>query len=97
MHALEEACENLPDDRNPFEIEIRRPTGSMYPQMTINKLPYGISLDWLSSGLATKGIGLIPLTLFARTATNLWRSTGLTIKEEEIWITGVRSVVAKIA
>ncbi|MCK5034087.1 MAG: pyridoxal phosphate-dependent aminotransferase, partial [Calditrichia bacterium] len=68
MQALEEACTNLPNERNPFEIEIHRPQGSMYPQMIINKLPHGISLDWLSSGLATKGIGLIPLTVFARTA-----------------------------
>jgi aspartate/methionine/tyrosine aminotransferase len=68
MQALEEACTNLPNERNPFEIEIHQPAGSMYPQMTIKKLPHGISLDWLSSGLATKGIGLIPLTVFARTA-----------------------------
>jgi len=68
MQALQDACKNLPNERNPFEIEICRPNGSMYPQMTIKKLPHGISLDWLSSGLAIKGIGLIPLTLFARTA-----------------------------
>jgi len=68
MQALEDACDNLPAERNPFEIAIHRPAGSMYPQMTINKLPHGISLDWLSSGLASKGIGLIPLTSFARTA-----------------------------
>lgn len=68
MEALEEACSNLPGERNPFEIEIQRPSGSMYPHMIINKLPDGISLDWLSSGLAANGIGLIPLSVFARTA-----------------------------
>jgi aspartate/methionine/tyrosine aminotransferase len=68
MIALETAYRNLSSQRNPFEIEIQRQEGSMYPRMIIHRLPPGISLDWLSSGLALQGIGLIPLTTFARTA-----------------------------
>ena len=68
MKAIEAATTELPDSRNPFDIHIDRPQGSMYPRMTINKLPKGLSLDWLSSGLATQGIGLIPLSSFARTS-----------------------------
>jgi len=68
MSAIKTAMDNLPDERNPFEIDITEPEGSMYPHMVINKLPAGISLDWLSSGLAKKGIGLVPLSTFARTA-----------------------------
>jgi aspartate/methionine/tyrosine aminotransferase len=67
MTALEEAVRNLPTERNRYGISIRRPTGSMYPLMMIRALPSGISLDWLSSGLARQGIGLLPLSAFART------------------------------
>ncbi len=65
--ALEEAVGILPEVRNRFEIYIKPPKGSMYPQMIINKLPAGLSLDWLASGLARQGIGLVPLSTFART------------------------------
>jgi len=65
--ALRRACSDLPADRNPFGIEIRRPEGSMYPQMIIHELPAGISLDWLAAQLAIQGIGLVPLSTFART------------------------------
>ncbi|HTY59519.1 MAG TPA: pyridoxal phosphate-dependent aminotransferase, partial [Bacteroidota bacterium] len=67
MEALEAAARNLPADRNPFAIEIVRPTGSMYPLMVIGKLPPGLSLDWVAAGLARQGIGLVPLSTFART------------------------------
>ena len=67
MNALEEAVSILPKDRNKFEIKITAPKASMYPQMTIEKLPAGLSLDWLASGLARQGIGLVPLSTFART------------------------------
>jgi aspartate/methionine/tyrosine aminotransferase len=67
MTALEEAVHVLPAERNRYGIAIRRPTGSMYPLMTIRTLPSGLSLDWLSSGLARQGIGLLPLSAFART------------------------------
>ncbi|MGK9475547.1 aminotransferase class I/II-fold pyridoxal phosphate-dependent enzyme [Melioribacter sp. OK-6-Me] len=65
--ALEEAAESLPAERNRFNIKIKPPVGSMYPQMIIDNLPTGLSLDWLASGLARQGIGLIPLSTFART------------------------------
>jgi aspartate/methionine/tyrosine aminotransferase len=67
MNSLKEAVSNLPSDRNRFGISIKAPKGSMYPQMIIDKLPSGLSLDWLASGLARQGIGLIPLSTFART------------------------------
>ncbi len=65
--ALLAAVENLPPDRNPFQLEIIPPTGSMYPLLHIKTLPPGLSLDWLSSSLARRGIGLLPLATFART------------------------------
>ncbi|TFG99158.1 MAG: aminotransferase class I/II-fold pyridoxal phosphate-dependent enzyme, partial [Calditrichales bacterium] len=68
MQALEKAVNDLPVERNPFAIEIHPPMGSMYPRLVINKLPNGLSLDWLSSNLAARGIGLVPLSTFARTA-----------------------------
>jgi len=66
MRSLEDAVNILPKDRNSFRIEIKAPTGSMYPRMIINNLPGGLSLDWLASGLALQGVGLVPLSTFAR-------------------------------
>ena len=65
--ALMTAMENLPSNRNPFGLEIIPPAGSMYPLLHIKNLPAGISLDWLASSLARRGIGLLPLATFART------------------------------
>jgi len=65
--ALVEATRVLPKERNPFQIKIVPPTGSMYPLMIIEELPAGLSLDWLASGLARQGIGLLPLSTFAHT------------------------------
>jgi aspartate/methionine/tyrosine aminotransferase len=65
--ALLTAVENLPPDRNPFGLVIIPPTGSMYPLLQIERLPAGLSLDWLASSLARRGIGLLPLATFART------------------------------
>ncbi|MCU0452260.1 MAG: pyridoxal phosphate-dependent aminotransferase [Bacteroidetes bacterium] len=67
MSALHEALQQLPADRNPFAIEILPPDGSLYPLMFINRLPAGLSLDWIAAGLARQGIGMVPLTTFART------------------------------
>ena len=67
MAAIEQAAENLPAERNRFNIRIVRPAGSMYPRMIIDGLPPGISLDWIASRLARQGIGLIPLSAFAHT------------------------------
>jgi len=67
IRALLTAAENLPPDRNPFGLEIIPPTGSMYPLLHIARLPAGLSLDWLASSLARRGIGLLPLATFART------------------------------
>jgi aspartate/methionine/tyrosine aminotransferase len=65
--ALVSACENLPTDRNPFGLEIIPSAGSMYPLLHVGRLPNGLSLDWLASSLARRGIGLLPLATFART------------------------------
>ncbi len=65
--ALLTAVENLPTDRNPFQLSIIPPTGSMYPLLNVARLPSGLSLDWLASSLARRGIGLLPLATFART------------------------------
>ncbi|PKL84324.1 MAG: hypothetical protein CVV24_00505 [Ignavibacteriae bacterium HGW-Ignavibacteriae-3] len=67
MNSIREAVNILPKERNRFEISITSPKGSMYPQMIIDRLPDGLSLDWLASGLARQGIGLLPLSTFART------------------------------
>lgn len=65
--ALVETVADLPVERNRFHIVISAPAGSMYPHLKVTQLPPGLSLDWLSSGLARQGIGLIPLSTFART------------------------------
>lgn len=71
MRALEQAVENLPAERNRFGIEIRRPAGSMYPRMSIARLPGGIALDGIATRLARQGVGLIPLSTFAHTEAGL--------------------------
>jgi len=65
--ALIDAQANLPEDRNPYRIGITPPRGSMYPLLSVERLPPGLSLDWLASGLARQGIGMLPLATFART------------------------------
>jgi aspartate/methionine/tyrosine aminotransferase len=67
--ALLAAVENLSPERNPFKLSILPPTGSMYPLLQIGRLPAGLSLDWLASSLARRGIGLLPMATFARTET----------------------------
>lgn len=66
-NALLTAVANLPQERNPFGLEIIPPVGSMYPLLHVKTLPPGLSLDWLSSSLARRGIGMLPLATFART------------------------------
>lgn len=65
--ALLRAVENLPADRNPFGLAIVPPTGSLYPLLQVERLPAGLSLNWLASSLARAGIGMLPLATFART------------------------------
>ncbi|RPI04777.1 MAG: aminotransferase class I/II-fold pyridoxal phosphate-dependent enzyme [Ignavibacteriae bacterium] len=66
-NALLDAVDKLPADRNPYHIHILPPTGSMYPLLVIDDLPAGLSLEWLASGLARRGIGMLPLSTFAHT------------------------------
>jgi aspartate/methionine/tyrosine aminotransferase len=68
MRAIENAEKELPPVRNPFHIKVVRPKGSMYPHLVVSDLPPGLSLDWLASGLARNGIGMIPLSTFSQTA-----------------------------
>ena len=68
MKALHAAVNELPDERNPYEIRVDTPAGSMYPRLVVERLPAGVSLDWIASGLAPRGIGLLPFSTFARTA-----------------------------
>ncbi len=68
IDAIKSALYDLSDERNEFNISISTPKGSMYPALTINNLPQGISLDWLSTNLANQGIGILSLTSFARTS-----------------------------
>ena len=65
--ALLTAAANLPAERNPYSLSIIPPLGSLYPLLQIERLPGGISLNWLSATLARQGIGLLPLSTFART------------------------------
>lgn len=67
MKALEEAAAEFPRERNPYQLSIVAPLGSMYPRLEINRLPSGLSLEWLSTNLAARGIGLVPLSTFSRT------------------------------
>ncbi len=69
--ALVAAAENLPAERNPFGLKIIPPMGSMYPLLHVSRLPGGLSLDWLASALARRGIGPLPLASFARTEARL--------------------------
>jgi aspartate/methionine/tyrosine aminotransferase len=67
MQALMRAAKNLPSDRNPFGLSLVPPKGSLYPLLHVERLPAGLSLDWLASSLARGGIGMLPLATFART------------------------------
>jgi aspartate/methionine/tyrosine aminotransferase len=67
MKALLDSLEELPTERNPYKLNIVEPQGSMYPRLEIRDLPDGLSLDWLSTNLATQGVGLVPLATFSKT------------------------------
>lgn len=66
-NALQKAVKNLPVDRNPYDLDIVAPIGSLYPLLRVKRLPAGLSLDWLASTLARRGVGLLPLATFAHT------------------------------
>jgi len=67
MEAIKSAADELPAERNPYDLKIVAPEGSMYPRLVIQKLPDSVSLDWLATQLATEGTGIIPLSTFAET------------------------------
>ncbi len=92
MSWLKKAEQELPEERNPFLGTLQTPAGSMYPLLFIKRLPAGISLETLSSNLANQGIGLVPLTTFARTAQgyqiarNAFRLTlGGSVSDEQLY------------
>ena len=68
MDAMQAAARSVPEERNPFDLRIERPKGGLYPRLVVGRLPDGVSLDWLASGLAAQGVGMAPLATFARTA-----------------------------
>ncbi len=68
LQALLSARKALPAERNPYSLNIIPPQGSMYPRLQIGQLPDGITPDGLANNLARQGIGMVPLTTFARTA-----------------------------
>jgi len=68
IEAMRQAAEDLPAERNPYALRIQPPVGSMYPLLFIERLPDGLSLDYLAPALAQQGIGMIPLSAFAREA-----------------------------
>ncbi len=68
IEAIRQAAADLPAERNPYGLRIQPPVGSMYPLLYIDRLPAGLSLDWLAPALAQQGIGMIPLSAFARQA-----------------------------
>ncbi|MBN2090761.1 pyridoxal phosphate-dependent aminotransferase [candidate division KSB1 bacterium] len=57
----------IPVIDNIFGIEFIAPQGAMYPHLKIHQLPDNVKIEELSTKLATRGIGLVPLTTFART------------------------------
>ncbi|MCB0284343.1 MAG: aminotransferase class I/II-fold pyridoxal phosphate-dependent enzyme, partial [Calditrichaeota bacterium] len=65
---IKQAVDELPNERNAFNIELQEPQGSMYPHLIIHNFPSGISIDNISRRLAQRGFGLIPMTAFSKTA-----------------------------
>ncbi len=63
---IKSAFDAFPAERNPYQICVKLPTGSMYPHLIINKLPQGIATENISLKLAQRGIGLVPLTAFSK-------------------------------
>ncbi|KAA3610053.1 MAG: aminotransferase class I/II-fold pyridoxal phosphate-dependent enzyme [Calditrichaeota bacterium] len=67
-NGIKQAFTEFPADRNPFQVSVKLPSGSMYPHLVIKKFPKGVSTDNIGLKLAKRGIGLIPLTTFSKTA-----------------------------
>lgn len=65
---LLESVESFPSERNAFNIKILPPKGAMYPILKIEALPDGVSLENLAYNLARGGVGVVPLSAFARSA-----------------------------
>ncbi len=67
MQTLLEGLRLIPSADNVFGIEFIPPQGAMYPHLIIHQLPENVKIEELSTRLAARGIGLVPLTTFART------------------------------
>lgn len=76
MQALLSGLNEIPPSKNIFNIQIVAPEGAMYPHLLIQKLPENVNIDDLSTKLASKGIGLIPLTTFAKTKSSYAYAAG---------------------
>jgi len=68
LEALDQGCAEVPVERNPFGARLVKPAGAMYPRLEIQRLPRGVSLVRIATALASRGIGLVPLSAFAKTA-----------------------------
>jgi len=65
---LTDSVEAFPSERNAYQIKILPPKGAMYPILKIELLPDGVSLENLAYNLARGGVGVVPLSAFARTS-----------------------------
>ena len=66
MEALQNAVSEISTEENPFELTVIPAEGAMYPHLLVKRMPLYVSIDKIASSLAVKGIGLIPMTAFAR-------------------------------
>ncbi|MDZ7260729.1 MAG: aminotransferase class I/II-fold pyridoxal phosphate-dependent enzyme, partial [candidate division KSB1 bacterium] len=67
MQALMMGLKEIPPSDNVYGIRLVPPQGAMYPHLVIENLPENVIIADLASKLASKGIGLIPMTTFAHT------------------------------
>lgn len=67
MQALAMGLAEIPASDNLYRICLVSPRGAMYPHLVVQNLPENVNVDDLSTNLATKGIGLVPMTTFAHT------------------------------
>lgn len=75
LQALTQGLQEIPPSDNFYGIHLVPPEGAMYPHLVVDQLPENVSLPELSSKLARKGIGLVPMTTFALTASSYHYAT----------------------
>jgi len=75
MQALVAGLNEIPPADNVYGIQLVAPQGAMYPHLVVTNLPECVSIDDLSTRLAARGIGMVPLTTFAHTAASYTYAT----------------------